>query len=45
MCRENLSGIKIDNKITFEKHLEKLCKKASQKVIALARFSSLIRFE
>ena len=45
MCHENLSGIKIDNKLTFEEHSEKLRKKPSQKVIALARFSSLMRFE
>ena len=29
---ETLLGIKIDNKLTFEKHVESLCKKASLKV-------------
>ena len=44
-CSEKLLGIKIDNKLTFEEHVEGLCKKASQKVSALARISSLMRFE
>ena len=39
-CSEKLLGIKIDNKLTFEEHAEGLCKKASQKVSALARTSS-----
>ena len=30
-CSEKLLGIKIDNKLTFEEHVEELCKKASQK--------------
>ena len=38
-------GIKIDSKFIFEEHAEGLCKKASQKVSALARISSLMRFE
>ena len=38
-------GIKIDNKLTFEEHVKRLCKKASQKVSAVARISSLMRFE
>ena len=44
-CSEKLLGIIIDNKLTFEEHVERLCKKASQKVSALARISSLMRFE
>ena len=48
ICNEKLSstysgkllGKKIDNKLTFEEHVEGLCKKASQKVSALARISS-----
>ena len=37
--------IKVDNKFTFEEHIEGLCKKASQKVSAVARISFLMRFE
>ena len=44
-CSEKLLGIKIDNKITFEKHVEKLSKKGRQKVSAVARISPLMRFE
>ena len=44
-CSGKLLGIKIDNKLTFEEHVEGLCEKASQKVSALARISSLMRFE
>ena len=38
-------GIKIDIKLTFEEHVEGLCKRASRKVSNLARISSLMRFE
>ena len=31
-CSEKFLGIKNDNKLTFEEHVEELCKKASQKV-------------
>ena len=31
-CSEKFLGIKTDNKLTFEEHVEGLCKKASQKV-------------
>ena len=41
-CSEKLLGIKTDIKLTFEEHVEGLCKKASQKVGALARISSLL---
>ena len=44
-CSETFFGIKIDNKLTLEEHVEGLCKKASQKVSAVARISSLMRFE
>ena len=36
---ENLLGVKIDNKLNFESHLNNLCKKASSKIHALARIS------
>ena len=54
ICNEKLSGtcsekrmrIKTDNKLTFEEHVvEELCKKACQKVSAMARVLSLMRFE
>ena len=38
-------GKKIDNKLTFEEHVEGPCRKARQKVSAAARISSMIRFE
>ena len=54
ICNEQLSstysekffGIKTDNKLTLlEEHVEGLCKKTSQKVSAVAKISSLMRFE
>ena len=42
---EKILGIKIDNNPTFKEHVEGLCKKASQKVSAVARILSLMRFE
>ena len=44
-CIEKLLGIKIDSKLTSEEHLEELCKNPSQKINALARISSLMKFE
>ena len=44
-CSERFFGIKIDNKFTLEEHVEGLCQKASQKVSAVARISSSMRFE
>ena len=32
-------GITIDRKLTFNKHIKKLCKKAGQKLCALLRIS------
>ena len=37
-----LLGITIDNKLNFDEHLNKLCKKASQKIHALARISNVM---
>ena len=53
ICNEKLSSTrsekllekKIDNKFTFQEHVEGLCKKASLKVSALARISSSMRLE
>ena len=44
-CSETFFGIKFENKLTLKEHVEGLCKKASQKVIAVARLSFLMRFE
>ena len=44
-CSENFLGIKFDNKLTFEEHVEGVCKKASQKASAVVRISSLMRSE
>ena len=44
-CSGNFLRIKIDNSLTFEEQIEGLCKKASQKVIAVAKISSFTRFE
>ena len=44
-CSENFLGIKLDNKLTFEEHVEGVCKKASQKASAVVRISSLMRSE
>ena len=37
-CSETLLGIKIDNKHTFEEHVEELCRKASQNASAGKNF-------
>ena len=37
-CSEKLLGIKIDNKLTFQEHVEELCKKTSQKVSVWQEF-------
>ena len=34
---EKLLGVKIDSKLSFENHISSLCKKASQKLHALAK--------
>ena len=40
-----LLGINIDSQLTFNGYLEKVCKKASQKLNALSRLCSIISFE
>ena len=40
-----LLGVNIDNKLTFDEHVDSLCKKASQKFNALARLLSSMKFE
>ena len=44
-CWEKLLGIKIDHKLSFEPHVESLCKKASQKLNALTRMASSLKFK
>ena len=39
--QQKLLGILLDNKLNFEKHISNLCTKASQKLSALCRVSSL----
>ena len=39
---EKLLGIKIDRFLTFKEHVSKLCKKASQKLHAIAHISSYL---
>ena len=41
---ENLLGIKIDCKLTFEHHLNSLCKKAGSKLHALDRILPYLNF-
>ena len=40
-----LLGVTIDSNLSFEKHINNLCKKASQKLNALARISGYINFQ
>ena len=40
-----LLGITIDSKLTFEFHINKLCKKADQNLNALARISNYMIFD
>ena len=42
---EKLLGIKIDNELSFNEHIEDLCKKASQKLNALSRLASTTNFQ
>ena len=38
--KQEVSGITIDSNLSFEEHVNNICKKASQKLNALARISS-----
>ena len=40
---EKLLGINFDHFLTFNEHVSKLCKKASQKLHAIARISSYLK--
>ena len=39
---EEIAGVKIDSKLSFENHVSSLCKKASQILHALARIKAFI---
>ena len=39
-----LLGVKIESELTFKKHMENICKKASQKLNALARICAFLPF-
>ena len=41
---EKLLGITVDKNLNFEKHISNVCKKASQKVSALARITRILPF-
>ena len=41
---EKLLGIKIDSRLRFDEHVKSLCSKANQHLSALARLSSLMKF-
>lgn len=43
-CCENILGIKTENELSFEEHVERFCK-AKEIVNAVARISTLIKFE
>ena len=38
-------GVKIDHELNFNKHVSSLCKKASQKLNALSRIASCVKFD
>ena len=40
--QQKLLGVLIDNKVTFDKHINNLCEKASQKLNELCRVSSFM---
>ena len=42
---EKLLGMRIDQKLSFESYFDSLCKKASQKLNALARMTSSLKFK
>ena len=39
---QKILGVITDNKLNFKSHISELCKKASQKVVALSRLSSYL---
>ena len=43
--RERLQGVKIDLKLNFKEHLDRIIKKASRKINALSRIASYMNIE
>ena len=44
-CCEKILGVKVEHKLSFEPHIESLCQKASQKLKALPRMASSLKFK
>ena len=44
-CCEKILGVKVDHNLSFEPHIESLCQKASQKLNALPRTASSLKFK
>ena len=42
---EEILGITIDNKFTFDSHIKSICQKANQKLSALARISPYLEID
>ena len=42
---QKLLGVKINSKLSFDKHIKTICKKASNKLIALARVTRYMAIE
>ena len=43
--QERLLGVMVDRGLTFQKHVEKLCKNAGAKVTALGRLVTIVSME
>ena len=42
---ETILGVIIDNKVTFDSHINRMCKKVGQKLSALSQISAFIRIK
>ena len=45
MSKVKLLGITVENKLSFEPNLNEICKKVSQKIHALSRFSNVFHIK
>ena len=43
--KETLLGILIDSELSFDQHVSSICRKASEKLYALARSATFVSFE